>query len=80
MVQTCSTDCARLFMTAGPALTPSEEIASAKGGEEAGAYLDRIGKTDLAKLTGLEWDKFCQTMFTASCAELRRMADDVVPF
>ena len=78
MVQFCCIECARLYMTKN--LTASEEAAAAKGGEEAGAYLDKIGKTDLARLTGEEWAQFCQTLFVASCAELRRMADDCVPF
>ena len=80
MVQFCSTECTRLYMIAGQALTPSEEIAVIKGGDEAGAYLEKIGKFDLSTMTGPEWETFCQTLFAASCAELRRMADDQVPF
>ena len=32
------------------------------GGEKAGAYLDSIGKTDLAQLNAAQWDMFCQVL------------------
>ena len=32
------------------------------GGQYAGEYLDSIGKTDLAKLTKQEWERFCSVM------------------
>jgi hypothetical protein len=35
--------------------TRLESLAAGKGGEEGGAYLDTIGKTDLATLTTDEW-------------------------
>lgn len=37
--------------------TRLESLAAQRGGEEAGAYLDTIGKTDLATLTV---DEFCE--------------------
>lgn len=39
-------------------LTTSEEEAIEAGGAHAGAYLDAIGKTDLATLTHDEWSAF----------------------
>lgn len=32
------------------------------GGDRAGAYLDSIGKTDLAQLNPAQWHKFCQIL------------------
>lgn len=77
--QFCSHDCARIFMAIDK-LTQNEEAAASKGGEAAGAYLEQIGKTDLATLSGPEWEKFCQTLFKGACDELRRQADDCIPF
>lgn len=37
-----------------------ESLAASKGGEEGGAFLDGIGKTDLATLTPDEWHEFCR--------------------
>lgn len=76
--QFCSDTCARLFMTRS--ITPRESDAAEKGGQEAGAYLERIGKTDLASLSLDEWKSFCETLYRATCDELRRQADDEVPF
>jgi hypothetical protein len=39
-----------------------EQRAIQAAGEAAGAYLDSIGKTDLAQLTAAEWSVFCVTM------------------
>lgn len=36
-----------------------EQIATVKGGEEAGEYLDSLGKSDLGELTDAEWETFC---------------------
>lgn len=77
--QFCSHDCARIFMTIDK-LTQNERAAATKGGEEAGAFLDAIGKTDLAALSPEEWEKFCAALFKGACDELRRQADDTIPF
>jgi len=74
----CCLDCARLHMTRK--LDPDETAAALKGGEAAGAYLDRIGKSDLAALSEREWAEFCGTLYAGACAELRRVADDAIPF
>ena len=63
-----------------PDLRTDEKAAVAKGGEAAGAYLDRIGKTDLEKLTLAEWQEFCGVLFKATCAAMRAAADDEIPF
>lgn len=39
-----------------------EKNARQKAGDAAGAYLDEIGKTDLATLTADQWDRFCEQM------------------
>lgn len=58
----------------------NESQALDKGGDAAGRYLDSIGKSDLAALTPIEWRKFCHTLFVETCADLRRQADDWIPF
>jgi len=40
--------------------TRLESLAASRGGEEGGAFLDSIGKTDLAQLTQAEWFEFCR--------------------
>lgn len=57
-----------------------EKTAIEAGGAAGGAYLESIGKTDLATLTAAEWATFCAALFEATCADLRRQADDWVPF
>jgi len=42
--------------------TRIESLAAGKGGQEAGAFLEQIGKTDLAKLTQAEWFEFCRRL------------------
>ncbi len=39
-----------------------EQIATVRGGEEAGQYLDEIGKSDLATLEPEEWAIFCMRL------------------
>jgi len=39
-----------------------ENVAAIKGGDEAGAYLEQIGKTDMIKLTREEWGEFCRRL------------------
>lgn len=76
----CSPECARIFMTRPADLDFNEKAAVAKGGEAAGAYLEQIGITDLARLSETQWETFCQTLFSATCADLQRQADDEIPF
>lgn len=78
--QFCSTECLVKFTHAPGPLTRDEEKAALEGGEAGGAYLDQIGKYDLRTLTGEEWARFCGSIYRGACDELRKQADDVVPF
>lgn len=44
--------------------TPNERDAMRAAGRLAGEYLDSIGKTDLATLTGEEWTNFIDAVVT----------------
>lgn len=79
MTRLCSTDCAEVWMNRQPQ-NHNEKAALIAGGEAAGAYLDSIGKSDLAALTPSEWSAFCTALFEATCADLRRQASDWTPF
>lgn len=49
--------------------------------DKAGAYLEKIGKIDLATLSAEEWYELLKTVFVASTAEIQRLTDeDAVPF
>jgi len=67
------------FTKNGPA-THDERQAALIGGNSGGEYLDKIGKTDLASLTPKEWEEFCTLIFTGACSELKRQADDEIPW
>jgi hypothetical protein len=77
--QFCSQECMRIFAIMAP-LKTSEEQAIREAGFKAGAYLEQIGKTDLAKLSEREWLTFCGIVFTETCADLKKQADDEIPF
>lgn len=57
-----------------------EAEAAFAGGKLAGQYLDSIGKTDIGDLELDEFKKFCAVLFAGACDELRRIADDEIPF
>jgi hypothetical protein len=79
----CSFECSEVYMKAAKkqiAITKNEAAAITQGGKAAGAYLEQIGKTDLADMTGEEWEKFCATLFETACADLSRQAADHIPF
>lgn len=60
-------------------LRQNELDAALYGGQMAGEYLDEIGKTDLAKLTVKEWQRFC--VLLAQNAYMKRLdLDTEVPF
>jgi len=42
--------------------TRIESLAAGRGGEAAGAFLEQIGKTDMAQLTRAEWFEFCRRL------------------
>jgi hypothetical protein len=61
--------------------TAYETQALAIAGEKAGEYLESIGKTDLATLTGEEWTLFLTTIFDVSTSEIGRMVEEnALPF
>lgn len=79
----CSFQCSEVYMVARAAkieLTRDESTAAIAGGKAAGAYLEKIGKTDLAALTKTEWTVFCETMLGAAYADLQRQAYEAIPF
>lgn len=57
-----------------------ERRALEDGGNAAGAYLDEIGKTDLATLTEEEWATFWRLGFVAYADSMREMVRTEVPF
>ena len=49
-----------------------EHAAAQKAGEQVGAYLDSLNKTDLAVLTEAEWQEMLRLFYTGFEQELRR--------
>jgi hypothetical protein len=60
--------------------TETEEIAIQAGGEKAGAFLDSIGKTDLAELTEGEWSTFLAEFLDGYSDRMRAEAKQFPPF
>lgn len=54
--------------------TPNETEAMTVGGQEGGAFLENIGKSDLATLSATEWDQFIDVVVTGYCDHLRELA------
>lgn len=54
--------------------TPNETEAMTVGGQEGGAFLESIGKSDLATLSATEWDQFIDVVVTGYCDHLRKLA------
>ena len=54
--------------------TPNEAEAMTVGGQQGGAYLESLGKSDLATLTETEWDRFTDAVVTGYCDHLRELA------
>lgn len=58
-----------------------DEKACLKGGELGGAYLDSIGKSDLASLDPHEWATFCvKVTGGAFLAAIGDVHGDQIPF
>lgn len=57
-------------------LDPFEQIALDEAGNEAGAYLDSIGQTDLAALNEEEWLIFRKTLLEGFGSSMRRQIDE----
>lgn len=54
--------------------SPNEVEAMTVGGQMGGEYLESIGKSDLATLTEIEWDRFIDAVVTGYCDHLRELA------
>ena len=50
------------------------------GGKVAGAYLEQLGRTDMAQLSRVEWAEFCERLTRGYLEALQRQADAQVPF
>lgn len=62
-------------------LTATEAAALVDGGNAGGAFLDSIGKTDLAALTPDEFQTFLHTVLDAFGGSMRRRCAKIeVPF
>jgi hypothetical protein len=57
-----------------------EQLATGDAGDEGGAYLDEIGKTDLATLTPAEWHIFLERVIGGYRAALKGRLRDEAPF
>lgn len=64
-----------------PQLDAYELGAIREAGNQAGAFLDELGKTDLAKLDGEEWSEFLRRIVTTFEVTMRkRILDGEPPF
>lgn len=62
-------------------MTQFEAFALSDAGEEAGAYLESVGKTDLAELNAEEWVTFLKTiLFTFEKKMRERLLAHTAPF
>ena len=57
-----------------------ENEALKAGGQTGGAYLDSIGKYDLAVLSGEEWAEFLRRVLEGYAEHMRELARDWPPF
>lgn len=57
-----------------------EEAALAEAGEQAGAFLDSIGKTDLASLDKDEWSRFLALVLKGYADSMREIVSREVPY
>jgi hypothetical protein len=79
----CSMHCSEAWMIAHRKkieLTRDEAVAALAGGKVAGAFLDQLGRTDVAQLSRVEWAEFCERLTRGYLEELQRQADTQVPF
>lgn len=54
--------------------TEQEIVGIQAGSASGGAYLDSIGKTDLAQLTPDEWMTFCESVVTGFVEHMQTTA------
>ena len=79
----CSMHCSEVWMVAHRKkveLTRDEVAAALAGGKAAGAYLDQLGRTDMAQLSRVEWAEFCERLTRGYLEALQHQADVQVPF
>jgi hypothetical protein len=57
-----------------------ERRALEDGGNAGGAYLDEIGKTDLAALSEQEWGEFLGLVLKGYAESMREIVSREVPF
>ena len=70
--RTCQDICHRRRGMIDP--TPNEQAAMAAGGDAAGAYLESLGRSDLATLSQPEWRQLIEIVVTGYCDTLRELA------
>jgi hypothetical protein len=72
----CSMRCLDLVFRAYGMIdpTPNERAAILRGGAIGGEYLESIRKTDLARLSEMEWLTFVEAVITGYCEALREFA------
>ena len=64
-----------------PGLDKYERVALERAGQHAGAFLEKLGKTDLVTLTLPEWQEFLLTVMTAYAQAMRdQISFDDPPF
>jgi hypothetical protein len=79
----CSMRCSEVWMVVHRKkieLTRDEAAAALAGGKAAGAFLDQLGRTDMAQLLRPEWAEFCERLTRGYLEALQRQADAQVPF
>lgn len=59
---------------------PHELNALAAASAEGGAYVESLGKTDLARFTAQEWDTLVEVIVTAYLDSLHRAYGEDPPF
>ena len=70
-----------VFQMTEKQLSAHEGFALHEAGQDAGAYLESIGKTDLADMTEIEWHCFLSTVLTSFGDKMRaRLLNHVAPF
>lgn len=57
-----------------------ERRALEDGGNAGGAYLDEIGKTDLASLSEEEWSRFLSKVLVGYADSMREMVSREIPY
>ena len=78
----CSPECSEMSARArfmSHDLDRYEELALQAGGRSAGAYLEEIGKTDLALLTPEEWEAFLRLVLIGYSDRMRELLGSYEP-